>query len=727
MKSPQYLPRNAIIGGLALALALATVAPSAHANVFASNAKINGGMTNAAVAQGASVSISYILNEPASGGVTVNVLSGATAVRTISLASGGAGTVRGLNTVVWDGKDNRGNIVPAGNYSVSITAAATGYSGWTVTSDDNNDGNYSYYSFGIAVDRNTNSPYYGRVFVGNSSDNSTNGTSPLLGDYVGIQKLNADGSYADEGGFSTGGVAWYGGGFAPWKIRVSDDDQVYIMDDSASGDVYRFDPLLSTNSMLHVLRADNDGTASLTGMAVVGTGASTQLWMTDNNSYAFGGVGILKYAVTADGTCATNDTGTTVVGVGGSLDSAPFDVALDMTGNIYAVQNLVDSGDPAARVLAFPAYDPSTNGGAPETNATWAVGAGNDEYAGAHGLAVDPTGTYVAAACWGVFGASSYINGSTTVFYATNGAVVTNIDLDVSIPSKWTTNAALDPTHHLDTDCDWDAVGNLYYLDDWPGVWRAVSPPGSNQSTTVALPLVQVVASGQPLNITGITVSGGTVTIHFTAGSSDTAGGFVLLSASAAQGPYTPAAGAIITGSGGTFQATIPLSSTMQYYRIERSGTTVSLHITSLSVSGGMVTIDFTGSPSDSPSALTLLSSASANGSYSAAAGATIIQVSPGQFQATVPTNGPMQFYRIERLGTIPLHITNLGVAGGTVTIKFTGSPSDSPSALTLLSSASANGSYSAAASASIIQVSPGQFQATVPTNGPMQFYRIGK
>ena len=226
------------------------------------------------VAQGANVSISYILNEAASAGVTINIHSGATAVRTISLAGGGAGALRGLNTVVWDGKDNTSNILPVGNYSVSITAASSGYSGWTVTTDDNNEGNYSYYSFGIAVDRNTNSPYYGRVFVSNSYDNSSAGTN--YGDYVGIQKLNADGSYADEGGFSTGGVAWSGGGFAPWKIRVSDDDKVYIMDVFGYGDVYRFDALLSTNSMLHVLRADNDGTANLTGITVVGTGGSAR-------------------------------------------------------------------------------------------------------------------------------------------------------------------------------------------------------------------------------------------------------------------------------------------------------------------------------------------------------------------------------------------------------------------------------------------------------------------
>jgi hypothetical protein len=726
MKSPQYLPGNAIIGGLALALALMTVAPSAHANVFASSAKINGGMTNVSVAQGTSVNISYILNEPASAGVTINVLSGATAVRTISLAGGGAGAMRGLNTVVWDGKDNSSNIVPGGNYSISITAASSGYSGWTLTTDDNNDGNYSYYSSGIAVDRNTSSPYYGRVFVSNSYDNSSAGTN--YGDYVGIQKLNADGSYADEGGFSTGGVAWRGGGFAPWKIRVSDDDYVYVEDFSNAGDLYRFDGTISSNSMLHAFAPPNDySMGQWSGFCLVGKGTNTVLWAADSN-YAPDfppSLGIEKFSVQPDGTFdATN--GTQVVAVGGSpgLNVAPYAVALDNAGAIYTIQSLLDQGDPSALVFRFPSYDPATNGGAPELTADWVAGPG-DDYCGGHGIAVDPTGTYVAAAFWG-YGIPE-TSGNIKIFNATNGTVVTNLDLGVA----YTNNLTSDPTHHMDTDADWDAVGNLYYLDDWPGVWRAVSPPGANQATTVALPVMQVSSSGQPLNITGITVSGGTVTIHFTAGSSDTAEGFVLLSASAAQGPYLPAAGSTITRLGpGLFQATVSVSSSPQYYRIERTGTgPVPLQITSLRVAGGTVTIDFTGAPSDSPSALTLLSSASANGSYSAAAGASIIQVSPGLFRATVPANAPMQFYRIVRSGsgTIPLQIASLRVAGGTVAISFTGATSDSPSALTLLSSTSANGSYSAAAGATITLVSPGLFQATAPTNGPTQFYRIGK
>jgi hypothetical protein len=647
MKSPQYLASKAILGGLALWLALATVAPSAHANVFASNIKINGGMTNVSVAQGTSVRISYILNEPASAGVTISVLSGGAVVRAVSIAGGNAGTARGTNTVVWDGKDNGHNLVAAGTYSFSITAASGGYSGWTVTSDDNNEGNYSYFPRGIAVDRNTNSPYYGRVFIGNSLDNGTN----YYGDMVGIQKLNADGSYADEGGFSTGGMAWYGGGYAPWKIQVSDDDFVYIQDYSGAGNIYRFDGTISSNAMEPVFAPPSDySLGQWSGFSLVGKGTNMVLWAADAN-ISPPSVGISKFFARTNGTFDAT-AGTNVVAVGGSLDVAPYDVALDKNGNIYAVQNVQDAGNPSVRVLRFPAYDPATNGGAAELTATWAVGSANNDLAGAQGMAVDPTGTYVAVACLGVFNGSVNERGSTTVFYATNGAVVTNIDLGVSMPSRWTSNSIppLDPLHHMDAACDWDNVGNLYYADDWAGVWRAVSPPGANQATTLALPLVQVTggSSGQPVSITGITVAGGVVTVRFTAGSSDTTGSFVLLSAPVATGRYSPASGQNITQVGpGQFQATVPAGSSPQFYRIERTGSSAPFQITDLQVASGTVAVTFTGATSDTASMFTLLSSATANGTYSATAGANIIPLSPGAFKATAPTNGPIQFYRI--------------------------------------------------------------------------------
>jgi hypothetical protein len=314
-------------------------------------------------------------------------------------------------------------------------------------------------------------------------------------------------------------------------------------------------------------------------------------------------------------------------------------VALDKAGAIYTLQSPYLQNDPSARVFRFPAYDPATNGGAPELKANWVAGPG-DDYSGGHGLAVDPTGTYVAACFWGYFG-STWTSGNLKILKATDGTVVTNLDLGIAYPNSRTA----DPTHHMDTDADWDAVGNLYYLDDGATCWRAFSPPGTNAATTVAVPVVQV-TSAQPAYITSIRISGGMVTIYFTGGSNDVASAFSLLSATVVSGPYSPATGAIITGGGGSFQAAVPANGPMRFYRILRLGT-VPMQITSLKVAGATVTIDFTGSSADSPSALTLLSSASANGTYSAATGASISQVSPGVFWATVPTNGPRQFYRI--------------------------------------------------------------------------------
>lgn len=630
-----------MIGALALALALTTAAPSAHANVFASNVKINGGMTNLSVAQGTSVSISYILNEPASASVTIKILSGATVVRTMTIASG-AGTARGTNTVVWDGKNDGNANVSGGPYSVNIKAASSGYAGWTKITDDNNPGNYVWESRGIAVDRNTNSPYYGRVFVGNSYDHSNGGTSTNYGDYLGIQKLNADGSYADEGGFSDGGLAWRDSGWAPWKIRVSDDDCVYVEDWADYGDIYRFDGVISSASRLHVFAAPTDGSlGNWSGFCLVGKGTNTVLWAADANPVS---VGISKFSVKPDGTFDPT-AATNVVAVGGSpgLNLAPFAVALDKAGAIYTIQNRINQGDSSAWALRFPAYDPSTNGGVPELTADWFAGPG-DDYCGAQGIAVDPTGTYVAACFWGYYDGATWLGGNTKIFNAADGTLVTNLDLGVSYPSGLTT----DPTHHMGTDADWDAAGNLYYLDDWPGCWRAFSPPGANQATTIALPIVEVIAPVQPPYITSVGISAGTVTIHFTGGSGDPSWVFLLLSAPVAGGPYSPVAGAIITGSGGTFEATVPANGQGQYYRIERLAT-LPLHITKLEVTGGTVTISFTGSPSDPPSAFTLLSSGAVNGTYATAVGANVIQVSPGLFQATVPTNGPRQFYQIRQ------------------------------------------------------------------------------
>src|SRR5438874_11798546 len=115
-----------------LVLALSAPIQSARANVYATNIKINGVLTGSATAgSGVNTTISYILNEPAGSGVTINIYSGATVVRTINVAGGGAGALQGLNTAIWNGKDNSNDNVATGNYNVTGNAATPGYSVWT--------------------------------------------------------------------------------------------------------------------------------------------------------------------------------------------------------------------------------------------------------------------------------------------------------------------------------------------------------------------------------------------------------------------------------------------------------------------------------------------------------------------------------------------------------------------------------------------------------------------
>jgi hypothetical protein len=614
-----------------------------RANVYPTNIKINDGFTNVTVAAGTSLSITYVLNEPASGGVLIKIESNNTVVRSIIITAGSPGTLRGANAVTWDGKDNNSAPVAAGTYSVAITAASKGYPVWTQTTDDNTNGNVVWEGRGIAVDQNTNSPYYGRIFVANAAANSQ-GLPDWLGYQVGIVKCNADGSFADEGGFSTGGYPWAGDGYSPWHIELSRDDFLYIDDYTTNGQVIRWDATVSTNSELPILRPDNwaDLNVSLSGPALSGSGTNTALWMADATfSSLQTGLGILRYQLLPSGVCATNDAGTIAVAVGGSLTGNPVDVALDPAGNIYTIQANADPGDPSNRVFRFPPYDPSTNS-APLTNADWAIGSADDTMAGARGIAVDPTGTYVAVAFDGL---SIGTNGCTQVFFATNGALVTNLDLGVVISTL---------EQHEDVACAWDAVGNVYYIDNYYGAWRAFSPPGTNEATTVALATVQVTGGGpvvQP-KITNISLAGGIVTIEFSAGTNDLASAFTIQGATAVGGPYSGIGGATITSAGaGHFRATFPVGSGVEYFRISRQGSTTGSQpvFSKTSITGNTVTLSFSGGAGDTASSFTILSSATANGAYVISSNAIIAEVSPGQFQASIPVTGPVQFYRIRK------------------------------------------------------------------------------
>ncbi len=695
------------------------IATSAQANVYATNIRFNGGVTNVLLQAGETVSISYVLNEPASRGLTLRLVAGNTAIRTVVLTSGSPGTLRGTNTVSWDGTTDSGSAAPSGLYSVSITASSAGYAAWTQISDDSNVGNYVWEGKGIAASRDTNSAYYGRVYVANSAPGP--GSKP--GDQVGILMLNADGSAAEEGIFSTGGYAWAGDTFSPWHLEVSDDGFVYVNDWTRSGEIFRWDPLLSPTSRVDVLRATNWGNGGLvllSGPALSGTGTNTSLWMADDTP---NGLGLIKYSITnSDGALADGDTGVSVVSNTPDLSFVPYDVAIDKDLNLYTVQFVAGGDDTTPRILKFSAGNPSTP--------AWAIGGGDSTMGRATGIAVDPTGTFVAVAFQGIDDpnqSGQWTNGCTQVFYASNGAPVVNLDLGM-------TNAA-GSDWHQDTDCAWDGVGNVYSIDLLQTAWRTFSPPGPNESTTVSVRQIQVSGSSvvEPPRITNVEVRNGSVIITFIGQASDPPSVYVVLGASVPTGSFLPEADyAVTTGSGpGEFRATLPFSGTLRFYRISRSGGTPveTVLITSIAVTNGTATIDFTGSASDLPSAFKLLGAANAAGPFLAEANYTITAGgSAGTFRATVAATGLFRFFRIVKSSSVAQAptIKSIDLVGGTVTVRFTGNPSDPASAYTLVAASTPQGPFGPEVNYTVTaDTVPGEFKATAPSNGPVRFYRV--
>lgn len=469
---------RAVVVGVALTFFLLASAGVTRANVFASNVRLNGSASDAALyVPCGQVTISYLLNEPATAGVTVEILRGDTVVFSQVFAGGGPGAERGQNTFVWDGHDTSHTLVPLTNYTVRITAAAHGYGKWTQISDDFNPGNYAWHPTSIAVNSNTNSPDYGRVFVANASPGPNPGFN--VGDLVGLLKLNADGSRASEGAFSTGGWPWAGDGFSPWKLEVSADDHLYVHDWASNG-VLRFDQRISSESRLEVWSAANqpDGAANFTGLSIAGSG--TNIWLSMADASFTNSLGIRRWPIGQDGRVAAGDFGLTTVEVGTNSDLtiAPYDLTVDASNRTYTIQYREAAGDPAPRVLCFP---PHTNGVPALTNTEWKVGSANNSMRGASGVAVDREGRYVAVAFAGALVNGLWTGGRTTVFDAATGAVVTNLVTDLPGGES-----------HRHLDVAWDNVGNLYDVDNYQGLWRVYSPPGSNAAVTVALAPLRV-------------------------------------------------------------------------------------------------------------------------------------------------------------------------------------------------------------------------------------------
>jgi hypothetical protein len=616
--------------GLALTSLLLASTHHARANVYATNIKLNGGTTSITTTQGAGIYINYVLNDGASGGVTVNINSSTNVLRSINVAGGSPGALRGTNTVLWDTRDNGGTQVTQGVYSISITAAAIGYTNWTqITPDTTN-----YYVFAprcVAVNVNTNSRYYGRVMIGNAANGPSQAT--VAGDKDGIIKYNADGSFADEGAYSTAGYAWSDEGVyaCPQKIRIGDDDRIYALDFNGNGLVVACDMLMQTNQIVLDTPNYSDDLGTLQygwgAMDITGAGTTNALVWLGEVAPGNGPVpplGVRAWKLT-NGVADPNDhAGKLAVQASGGSDlrSPSGGFMADIRTNIFVGQKL-DTASGGSRVLLFSNW----NGVTALTTNTWNSATGDDAFRYDADLALDSRVNPKLVAI-------SMINSlGIDVLNAGDGSVATNINSGTSYRAV-----------------AWDNVGNLYAVADGVQRWRVFSPPGTNRATTAALKTVSVITAQTP-QITSVSTSNGFIVILFTGSPSDSPSTFSLRNASVVNGPYWDAANATVTQiSPGLFRATAPMQLSAAFYRILRRASPAlpKPQITDINASGGLITIHFSALTNDVPGSFTTLSAPTVDGPYSSVV-ATIISLGSGLFQATLPDPIVTRFYDVVR------------------------------------------------------------------------------
>jgi len=564
-------------------MALFLTATTARANVYATDIQLNGSLASINAPVGNAVSITYRLNQAATAGVTVNILQGNTVVATMS-----GGTSMALNSVSW-------TPLTAGTYSVSITAGATGFPIWTQISVDANAGMPAYYPLGIDVDKNTSSPYYGRVIMGCAIHNGSDPVVPVAAQMTGLYKMNADGSQADEGWYGNAGYANDDAGDPPvpgqmpdsdgnnpFIIRIGDDDRIYWCDNSALGAIVACDMQATTNQTV-INEEGYDGNPDYSHLAVgiqqfdvTGTGTGKgAIWLCDIDTLNWG---VWMYHM-AGGMADPRDTeGTQAVFAGASSDlrlGSSGGCMIDANLDIFVSQNC-SSGSPAFRTMEYPAWNggvlpPEAGGfnyaeGRATGQVVWGAGASDNTFCGVRDTVINsrtqPTMVALPMALDAggdntVYGIRVLNTADGSVVSATNGAAVQSL-----------TN--LDFLHQY-TCAAWDNVGNLYGASPTPLYrWRVWSPPGPNTATTAAVARIVVPTA---FAITSVTASPGSfgcaiVTITFTAPGNLDPPAFTLMGAATVNGAYTPVAGASVTGGAGVYQATATVCSSAQFFEI---------------------------------------------------------------------------------------------------------------------------------------------------------------
>ncbi len=418
-----------------------------YANVYATNVTVDATMITPS-AESDTVAISFLLNEDADNGVDVKIYNSAsTLVRTISLATADMGS----NTVYWDGKDDASSMLPDGDYTFEITAMDDGHTEWTKISDPLKTVMYS--PKGVAVNRNPDSEYFGRVYISNGYA----GTSANTGAFYNGKGVYMYDAVQDTFAFSDGGIAWASSSESPGKTSIGFDDKIYVTE-------YGNDLLYGFNGdmtgALNVLEADNRLTDQyISANWVHGSGADRVIYTADMHYLT--GRGIVKYDIGLNDEMPAGDTGTEIIERpnNGYYQS---DVEVDSDGNIYFTQF---RGAPD-QAYALMKYSPYTGTLLTIEDTLWTTGM--SLYA-AKGLALDEASNRVV---W----ASEY-TGDVLVHDAITGAI---IDTVVTGQGR-------------NKDLAFDAAGNLYTIDNNTEYWNVWSAPdGANSYTTPGRAVISI-------------------------------------------------------------------------------------------------------------------------------------------------------------------------------------------------------------------------------------------
>lgn len=414
------IARSAGLAGMCCVLLAKTLSPAA-ANVYASALAFSAPAVDATTTN--TVDLSFRLNEPADNEVWVEVLRADTqaVTRQVNLGPRPAG----LNTWTWDLKDQSGNQAPMNvEYRFRVRARSNGHATWTQLSSDTTRTAQFEYPRSIDVNRNPDSPSFGRVYVLQQRTLSTATGRPTQ---KGVYALNADltDAFGRTGGGEdsafTGAVSWADTNTSPFRLVVGPDDKLYIFDWSDThGGVWNAPGDLS-GSWAEILSPADIATADpssnwtagqpsppaihgrLSSGYVTGRGTQRTLYTVDQDLVVPGGNiarsrgSIWKYSLgPVDNTVRTpgqvfwNDEGPNV---NVNLQS---DLERDPAGNWLISQNRADGTDAPSLWRIAPDGNPA-GGYMPDWQSLAAWDSPDPLRSNAGGIAVDPVHSRVAS------------------------------------------------------------------------------------------------------------------------------------------------------------------------------------------------------------------------------------------------------------------------------------------------------------------------------------------